>query len=211
MKISSNKFWLILFFLICAVGTFGQTDALVLTSGGYPTVNGHRPTTPVSNQTAAGTNLVANLNFGDVSPFAYGSRRIIITMPIRIKAATNYKLELQCAAAVSSGIKLSDIGFGIREKGDAVNMITIAGNFGANPATAQIVNGSPRFQATLADLLEKPTAILTGTPTIVNKSNGYISLDLIFVIVPQYFTPTDLFNPNITMRLTALDNANNLL
>ena len=76
--------------------------------------------------------------------------------------------------------------------------------FGTNPAIAPVVGGIPKFEATLADIME--TTVLTGVPTVSSENNfekddGSILIDLTFVIVAQYFTPSD--SGNLSLTITA--------
>lgn len=184
------------------IGAAQKNGKAALTSGGFPRVANNSLGTAASSQTRAGTKLIANLNFGNVAPIGLGARRIRITMPIRISATTNYRVELQKIQFGGDGIRPSDIGFGVSA---AINaQILVAGNFAADPTTARIINGYPQFAATLADIAETPTVIFTGAPVTARQKAGdnddSITVDLNFVVVAQYFTPTD--NAQISLQLT---------
>ncbi len=209
------KFCLALIFTFGTVNTHAQT--VVITSGGFVSVSGQIPGTPVSTESMVGQPIAANLNFGDASPNGMWSRRVVIRMPIRISADCNYKVELQRASFGNTSIRPSDIGFGIGNArpqisgspnltANALN-VNYFGEFGSNPITAPMVNGSPRYRNTLADISESPTPVLTGVPTVAGGAAGddsnSILADLIFVIVPQYYTPTENSNLNVTILISA--------
>lgn len=208
---------LLLVLSIGASGVFAQKTTVSLTSGGFPSVNGQKPTTPVSNSASAGQTLLANLNFGDISATAV-SRRVSIKLPIRISATTNFKIEVQRVGTTAMGIKPSDIGFGIgnvRPQADGSKLLSnalslnILQSFGTNPATAPVRGGVPSFESSLADISENPTVILTGSPTVKNEEHfgnddGSILVDLTFVIVAQYFTPSDSENLSLIITVSPL-------
>lgn len=215
MKVVVSKIWLAICFILFASACFAQINTVSLTSGGFASVSGQTPGTPLSTQTGAGQILAANLNFGDIGACA-GQRRVRITMPIRISASTQYKIELQ-RSGISDGIQPKDIGFGIGNirpqmggnylTGDATNL-NINGTFAVNPYIAPVINGVPKYEATLADIGENPTIVLTGVPTVakgdVGEDGNSVLVDLTFVVVPQYFTPTDLSNIMLTILISPL-------
>ncbi len=209
----------LLFLMLTAAHLAAAQETVSLTSGGSPTVSGHLPTTPVSTESPIGSELVANLNFGDVAPASDGVRKIKITIPIRISATQNYKVELQRASANGLEISPSDIGFGVTNvrpqiagskllATNAASGVTIAGKFGSNPMSAPVIQGIPQFQSTLADVGTNPTIIFTGVPTIEKGSfddNGNsILVDLTFVIVAQYFAAEDVANLNLAISITPM-------
>ncbi|MCY7346283.1 MAG: hypothetical protein LH614_08705 [Pyrinomonadaceae bacterium] len=215
MKYGIIQLCLVVFFTITIVNADAQTA--VISSGGFVSVSGQIPGTPVSTQNPTGQPIAANLYFGDVSPNGIWSRRVVMRMPIRISSDCNYKVELQRVSFNNISVQPSDIGFGIgiaRAQIDGspnltlnATNINIAGNFGSNPITALLVNGSPQYQATLNNISESSTLVLTGVPTIAGGNAGddsnSILIDLIFVIVPQYYTPTDGSNLNLTLIISA--------
>lgn len=217
MSFLTRKIWLTAVFALLVSGVFAQSASVSLTSGGFSSVGGERPGTPLSTQPAAGQILSANLNFGDIAAADGGERRIRITMPIRISATTNYKIEIQRTPFSGGGIEPKDIGFGIgsiRPQSSGIGLtanaanLNIAGNFASNPQTAPIRNGIPMFGATLADIGETPVVILTGVPTVADgvlgEDKNSVLVDLTFVIVPQYFTPTDSSVLNLTLIISPL-------
>ena len=106
-----RKLRLLLWLGVCLGPLYGQS--VVLTSGGFPTVNGYSPATPVSTQSGPGAALESHLSFGNVAANS-GGRRVRISIPVRISATTNYKLELQRTPfSGSSSIQPQDVGFGI--------------------------------------------------------------------------------------------------
>lgn len=208
MKFTLDKIWLLLFVLLGAAGAAAQDVSL--TSGGFPSVSGHLPGTPVSTQSSVGAKLDSQINFGDVSANISG-RRVRVTVPIRISARTNYQIELQRVAGNGGSVKASDIGFGIlnvrpqtgsnpKLAANAIN-VSIAGNFGTNPV-------NPPFAATLAAIGESSTVVLTGAPTIgggeLGENDNSILVDLTFVIAAQYFTPSDLSALNLMLKISPL-------
>ena len=211
-----RKLRLLLWLGVCLGPLYGQS--VVLTSGGFPTVNGYSPATPVSTQSAPGARLESHLSFGNVAANS-GVRRVRISIPVRISATTNYKLELQRTPfSGSSSIQPQDVGFGILnarpQTGNNPKLtahaasLSINGNFGTNPAFAPLVNGVPHYAATFADLSESPVTVLTGTPTVaegkLGENDNSILVDLTFVIVPQYFTPGDLTGLSLTLMVTPM-------
>ena len=216
MNFRTIQFCLALILTISAVNAGAQKVSI--TSGGFPSVSGHAPGTPVSTQRALGQTIAAGLVFGDVSPNGISSRRVVIKLPVRISAKRTYKVELQRIAFNDTSIQPSDIGFGIgnvrpqnfgsdKLTATATN-INILGNFGTNPVTALLVNGTPRYQSSLADIFTTPTPIFTGGRTvkrgILGEDGNSILVDLTFVITPQYYTPTDLSNLRVTIMITQL-------
>ncbi len=217
MKFRTIIYFLLIFFALGAFKADGQNAVefggvliaqnpiAVISSGGYVSVNGQIPGTPVSTRNATGQPIAANLHFGDVSPNGILSRRVIIRMPIRISANCNYKVALQRISLNNMTVKPSDIGFSIGNARPQIAgspkltanaaVINVLGNFGFDVTTATVVNGSPRYQSTLTDISENLTPVLTGVPTIKAGSAGEdansILIDLIFVIVPQYYSQTD--------------------
>lgn len=209
MKFSTAKIWILLLFTLCGAVSAAAQD-VSLTSGGFPSVSGHLPGTPVSTQSSVGTKLNSQINFGDLSANISG-RRVRVTVPIRISAKTNYQVELQRVAHSGGSIKAADIGFSVlnirpqtggnpKLSSNALN-VSLTGNFGANPT-------NPPFAATLADIGESPTVVLTGSPTVADGDLGEnansILVDLTFVIAAQYFTPTDLSALSLTLKISPL-------
>ncbi len=212
------RIYTILFLLFCASGVLAQSTTVSLTSGGFPTVIGEQPGTPLSTQSAIREPLEASLNFGDLSPFVYGSRRVIIKTPIRISAKKNYKVEAQRLGSGGS-VGPDHIGFGISNvrlqvPGDPKNTenatsLTIMGNFGSDPTQAPSRNGSLQFQSSLATVGESSTLLFTGFPTAkggghVNKDDGSILVDFIFVIGAQYYSANTLSNLRLVLTVTEL-------
>ena len=188
-----------------------------LTSGGFIVVGGESPGTPLSTEAPGGRPVAAQIHFGDVSPAANGSRRIV-KLPIQISAKVNYKVEFQRFSLNDNSVKPSDIGFGItnirQQKTGSNRPINInAGKFLNDPASSPIINGKPRFATTLNDIGESPTLILSGTPT--NKLNEEdeddrhesegattILVDLVFVLSAQYYDPNKPFNLRLNMTIS---------
>lgn len=205
---------ILLLLLFCAGDAFAQTKTVSLSSGGFPTVSGESPGTPLSSQSMIGEPLYADLNFGDVSPSAYGARRVVIKTPVRISAKRNYKVEIQRLSDVAGGVSPSEIGFGVvnvrlqtpgdpKTTPDAAN-IAIVGNFASNPAQAPIQNGIPQFQSTLANVGETPTLLFTGVPTAkggghLDKDDGSILIDFVFVMDAQYYNAITMSNITVTI------------
>ena len=214
MKFRLTQFCLVMFFAFGAVSVEAQTA--LISSGGFVAVSGQVPGTPVSSENMIGQPIAANLQFGDVSPNGIQSRRVVMRMPIRISADCNYKVELRRISFDNTGIQPSEIGFGIGNArpqiGGSPNLtvnaadINIIGNFSANPIIAPVVNGLPHFQNTLADISESLTPVFYGVPTVAGGKAGEdtnsILVDLTFVIVPQYYTPTDSTRLNVTLVIT---------
>jgi hypothetical protein len=190
-----------------------------LTSGGFIMVSGESPGTPLSTQSAQGKPIAAQISFGDASPSVNFSRRIIVKMPIRISASTNYKIEFQRLLIGDNAVNPSDIGFGITNirpqiigsselRKDALNL-NGANNFFNDPCTSPIINGRPKFLTTLENIGEDPTLVLTGVPTVaseksddVGKDETAILADLVFVLAPQYFDASKSSNLKINMTIT---------
>jgi hypothetical protein len=203
----------ILGLFICFGPLYAQSVSL--TSGGFPTVNGHSPATPVATQSTLGSALESHLNFGDVSAKS-GRRLVRISIPVRISATTNYRLELYRTPFMGGSIQPQDIGFGILNArpqtgnnpklADHATSLSIVGNFGANPSSAPFVKGAPRYPATFADLGESPTIVLTGVPTVaggkLGENENSILVDLTFAVAPQYFTPGDLTAFSLSLVIT---------
>jgi hypothetical protein len=201
-------------------------NTVSLTSGGFIVVSGENPGTPLSMQSPSGKPISTQINFGDVSPSVHSSRRIIIKMPIRISATVNYKIEFQRISINDSSVKPSDIGFGItniraQRSGShklATNSLNItgAGNFLNDPAMCPIINGKPKFTATLNDISESPTLILSGVPTVnesddnlksesaedLGKDETSILADLIFVVSAQYYDADKPFSLRLNMTIS---------
>ena len=216
LRLLSDKFWVIL--LLFACGASVQAQSVSLTSGGFVSVSGQLPGTPMSMQSPLGTGLQSHINFGDVVSNSAG-RRVRIIIPVRVSATTNYKIQLQrLSTDGNGGVQPQDIGFGVlnarpqtannpKLTANATNL-SINGNFGSNPSAAPVINGSPQFAATIADISESPTTILTGVPTVADGSLGEndnsILIDLTCVIVPQYFALNDLSALSLTLIITPL-------
>lgn len=214
MKHSRNKLWFFWLLCLCFAPTiYGQSVSL--TSGGFAVVSGEQPGTPLSSQTALGTGLESHLNFGNVAARNSGGR-VRITIPLRISATSNYKLELQRSAIMGLGVQPQDIGFGVLnprpQTGNNPQLtsnatsISISGNFAMNPASAPVVNGVPQFAASLNNILDSPTTVLTGVPTVADGTLGEdansILVDLTFVIAPQYFTASDMNTFNLMLMIS---------
>ena len=104
-----------LFFLVNAFAAdslYAQEQTVSLSRGGSPIVSGYGAGTPVSFAAQKGLKLDAAVNFGDVSSGV--SRLIQITVPIRISAASNYKVELQRSPMLGNSVRPDDIGFSIQ-------------------------------------------------------------------------------------------------
>ena len=215
MKYGIIQLCLVVFFTITIVNADAQTA--VISSGGFVSVSGQIPGTPVSTENALGQPIAANLRFGDVSPNGIWSRRVVMRMPIRISADCNYKVEVQRISFDNTSIQPSDIGFGIGNVRPQIagspNLtanaaeINVSGNFASNPIIAPVVNGSPHYQNTLANISESLTPVFYGVPTAaggkVGEDSNSILVDLTFVIVPQYYTPTENSNLNLTLVISA--------
>ena len=205
--------------LLMALSTIANGQNKVsLTSGGFIIVGGESPGTPLSTEAPAGRPVAAQIHFGDVSPAANGSRRIVVKLPIQISAKVNYKVEFQRFSLNDNSVKPSDIGFGItnirQQKPGSNRAINInAGKFLNDPASSPIINGKPRFATTLNDIGESPTLILSGTPTTKlneededdkDESEGEttILVDLVFVLSAQYYDPNKPFNLRLNMTIS---------
>lgn len=214
MKHSRSKFWFFWLLWWCLAPTvYGQSVSL--TSGGFASVSGEQPGTPLSTQTALGTGLESHLNFGNVAARNSGGR-VRITIPLRISATSNYKLELQRSAMMGFGLQPQDIGFGVcnprpqtgnnpQLTSDATSL-SYSGNFGSNPALAPIINGVPQFAASLNSIETSPTTVFQGVPTVaggtLGEDNNSILVDLTFVIAPQYFTASDMTGLNLMLMIS---------
>lgn len=194
--------------ILCVEGR--AQGGVSLTSGGFPAGSGVSVGTPPSSQSPAGTTILATLNFGDLGPRAY-SGKVRIVLPVRVSSTVPYHVTVQRAAAgAPGGIKPADIGFGVgnfrpqqaagaRLIPDAVRGLLAAATFGGDPSTGRVVNGQPRFNATLEQVDEgAPTVVFNGPATVADLADlgtdrGSILADLTFVVVPQYFTPSSSF------------------
>jgi hypothetical protein len=200
---------------------YGQTGNYQLTSGGSPTVTGTATGTAASVQSATGTTLTATLNFGDVS-MRNPNAMVSIVMPIRIstRAAGTYRVRVQrTAIGGASGVQAANIGFGVRNfraqitpnslRATALSGIVTSGTFGTDPRTAPInADGQPTFSATLNNISTfTPTQIFSGPQTTSSgnygTNGGSILADLVFVIVPQFYTPTGSFTTTLTITIGA--------
>lgn len=215
MKFCLLQLCLVMLFAVGAVSVEAQTA--LISSGGFVSVSGQVPGTPVSTANMIGQPIAADLHSGDVSPNGIQSRRVVMRMPVRISADCYYKVELQRVSFNNQSIQPSDIGFGISNARPQIagspNLtvnaadINIPGNFAANPIIAPVVNGLPRYQSTLANISESLTPVFYGVPTIsggkAGEDSNSILVDLTFVIVPQYYTPTENSNLNLTLVISA--------
>jgi hypothetical protein len=147
------------FAVLALCGEGRAQGGVSLTSGGFPSGSGVSVGTPPSSQSPAGTTILATLSFGDLGPRAY-SGKVRIVLPVRVSATVPYRVTVQRADAGTGGLKASDIGFGVvnfrtqqssgaRLSPDAIGGIIPAANFGGDPSNARVVNGRPRFNATL--------------------------------------------------------------
>lgn len=156
------------------------------------------------------------MNFGELAAVSGLPRRVVIKMPIRISAVKPYKVEMEIAPVANESLQLSDIGFGIENirpqpsadsnRTDTATTVSIAGgSLLSNPATVKVFKGVPLFDATLANI---PSVILTGLPTVaagkLGDDSNSILIDLMFVIVEQYFTPNS-FNFSLTLKISPIN------
>lgn len=193
-------------------------NTVSLTSGGFIVVSGEIAGTPLSTQSPAGQPVSAQIHFGDSSPSLYGSRRIVVKMPIRISATVNYKIEFQRISIADRSVQPSAIGFGIvniRAQNSGSNELksnaasVSGGNFLNNPIDCPLIQGKPHFTTTLADIAESPTLVLSGVPTVnsesaddLGKDETSILADLIFVLPAQYYDPTKPFSLRLNMTIS---------
>ena len=197
--------------------SYGQAGNYQLTSGGSPTVTGTATGTAASVQSATGTSLTATLNFGDVS-MRNPNTRVSIVMPIRISTKADYRVFVQrTAIGAGSGVQAVNIGFGVRNfraqvtpnslRATALSGIVTSGSFGTDPSTAPLnADGQPTFSATLNNIsTATPTQIFSGPQTTstgnYGTNGGSILADLVFVIVPEFYTPTTSFTTTLTITI----------
>jgi hypothetical protein len=159
--------------------------------------------------------MAVSLNFGDVSPF--NDRNTIVgVVPVRVSAGCSYTIGMKRSGSHTfGGLRPSDIGFGVRNiraeiagsgklQAGALG-VSILGQFADDPRNVKVIEGLPRYSATLEHISEGvDSAILQGPATAadsdVGSDGGSILADLIFVIVPQYFDPSE--GTNMTLELT---------
>ena len=215
------KLYILLSLLVIGLNVniaFSQKPTVSLTSGGATVVRGFGMRTPASSATPRGTQLDAMVNFGDVSP--ENSRLIQITVPVRISASTAYKVELQRLPANAVTIRPENIGLSIqniraetsnpeaRKYRNSVSGAIITGRFAGEISTVSFHNGRPQYPATLADISEYPTIILTGVPTTsdqdLTKYDSAILINLTFTIASQYYKPTENFNLPLLITISPL-------
>lgn len=193
-------------------------NTVSLTSGGFIVVGGESPGTPLSTQPPNGKPISAQINFGNVTPSTNSSRRIVIKMPIRISATVAYKIEFQRFSLDDNSVKPSEIGFGITNiraqmpgaKDLKENATEVkAGNFLNDPLSCPIINGKIRFTTTLENILESPTLILSGVPTVNSESSDDLAkdetsilADLIFVVSTQYYQADKPFSLKLNMTIS---------
>jgi len=192
---------------------------LVLGSGGPPTVTGAIAGTQASTDSALGNTLTANLFFGDVSP-ANTNSQVKIVMPIYISAKRNYNISVQCTIIpATSGVQATDIGFGVSGVTAVVpgstqltanaTSIVVSSPFNNDPSTATLNgNGQPQFASTMNNVsTTTPTLLFSGPVTVTNGGglgdiHTAIQVNLIFVIVPQFFNKTASFSTVLTVTMT---------
>jgi len=203
-------------------------NAAQLSSGGSPTVTGTATGTAASTQSAQNSALTATLNLGDVSP-NNANAVVKIVMPIQIRSNQTFKLNVQrtagpnilaAGAGGGSSIAAGDVGFGlvnVRQSGatgalltaTAVSGTTASGSFGNDPSTATVnADGIPTYATTLNNLSTATTTQVASGPRIsngggLNSPNNAILIDVVFAVVPQFFTPVASFQEVLTFSLVS--------
>lgn len=165
--------------------------------------------------------LSFTLDLGDVSPNNandYVGGRVTVIL----RSNTNYKLSAQVTSssgfgsAANGDITLADIGFGLQNLQNSGGLVvgnpaansTIAAPFNNDPSSAtKDQDGIPQYSARLSNITTQ-TDVLTG-PRIskggsINSPNNGLLVDTIYVVAPQFFTPTTgNFSATVTYTITA--------
>lgn len=197
----------------CIFPVIAQQETVSLTSGGAAFVSGYSPMTPLSVNSPIGTPINARLNFGDISPKGMG-KFVRITLPVRISATSGYRVEIQRASSPNDDFDLSNIGFSIGNArpqttinpalaNDAAN-ISVVHPFGISKSVSSRKTSS--YSATFANVSETPTLVFTGNPTvakgILGDDGSSILVDFTFTIAAQYYTPQNLMNLTLNLKIT---------
>lgn len=109
---------------------------------------------------------------------------------------------------------LRDIGFGIpseqitasgeRARSEGTRVVN-AGKFDADPLSASVVNGTPRFSATLADL-QGDVPVLRGERISyggsLNSANNGLIVATRYAVLPQYFKQNAGFEATVTYTIS---------
>ena len=190
----------ILIFFAVAQSTSAQ--ALDISSGGQPTITGTVGGS-VTGDAAVQSDLVVNINFGEVSPLNTNSI-VKVVVPIALRSNQPYQVAVSMSGltnANSAALQASDVGFGIqniRLLGGAGKICTqsthiIQSPFNSDPSSTATVgsNGRVTYQSSLGNLFGS-TLILSGPQLSKNNSSkrqnsdGYV-FDAIFALTPQFF------------------------
>jgi hypothetical protein len=179
-----------------------SAQALDISSGGQPTING-AVNGSVAGSASVTSDLVVTINFGEVSPLNQNSI-VKVVVPIAIRSNQPYQVAVSMSGlgnANAQALQASDIGFGVqnlRVLGGAGKICTQSTHifrspFNDDPSSSATVaaNGRVAYTSSLADLTGS-TVILSGPQLSKNnsvnrqQSDGYV-FDAIFALTPQFF------------------------
>jgi hypothetical protein len=179
-----------------------SAQALDISSGGQPTING-AVNGSVAGSASVTSDLVVTINFGEVSPLNQNSI-VKVVVPIAIRSNQPYQVAVSMSGlgnANAQALQASDIGFGVqnlRVLGGAGKICTQSTHifrspFNDDPSSSATVaaNGRVAYTSSLADLTGS-TVILSGPQLSKNnsvnrqQSDGYV-FDAIFAVTPQFF------------------------
>ena len=179
-----------------------SAQALDISTGGQPTITG-AVNGSVTGSASVTSDLVVNINFGEVSPLNTNSI-VRVVVPIALRSNQPYQVSVSMSGlnnANSQALQSADVGFGLqnlRLLGGAGKICTqsthiIKSPFDNDPANSATVgaNGRVGYPSSLANL-SGSTVILSGPELSKNnsskrqQSDGWI-FDAIFTITPQFF------------------------
>jgi hypothetical protein len=188
--------------VLLAVFQTASAQALDISAGGQPTITG-AVNGSVTGSADVTSDLVVNINFGEVSPLNTNSI-VKVVVPIALRSNQPYQVSVSMSGlnnANSQALQAADVGLGLQNlrllggAGKICNQSThiIKSPFDNDPANTATVgaNGRVVYASSLANL-SGSTVILSGPELSKNnsskrqQSDGWI-FDAIFTITPQFF------------------------
>jgi hypothetical protein len=216
---------------LMVVATYAQNNGTVTLTGSVGSAVSLRWNSFTALGGATGANVPAapnsplafTLNFNDVSPnnangIVGGTVQLIMrsNAPYTLSAVVGGLAGFGAVGNPNGDISIADVGYGLQGlAASGSGALVVAGQPGASTITAALNNdpstaplnadGIPTYPSTLNNIAAA-TNVLTG-PRIsrggsVNSPNNGLTVNTIYTIVPQFFTPVANFSATVTYTIS---------
>jgi hypothetical protein len=172
----------------------------------------------VTSSASTCTDLIVTVDFGELSPINQNGI-VKVTVPVVIRSTPTYQVAVSVSGSVGAdpnAVKLSDIGFGIRNLRPLPNANGCGGRidplFNNDPSTSVTVNGAGR--ATYPSSLSSIGAsyVILGGPKLskvsinpgIDCDNGWV-FDAVLSVAPQYYVAGSF---SLTLTFTISNGSN---